>query len=309
MRVLVIGAGGFLGSGMARRLTEADHQVTALARSSEKAAAFLARGLSPVLADLRDAALLAAVDEADAVVNCASLGFDNEWGAVAPVLARMEGSQKPFIQTTGTAVLSIETPHGEWREETFAEDEAFTPPAWIAIRTVTETKVREAAARGVRAMVVRPPMIWGHGASLQIPAVFASIEATGAACHLGKGLNLYSHVHVDDLAEVYRLALERGSPGALYHAVAGEASWRAVAQAAARAAGCGVRSVDLDEAKRIWGDFRAPLFFGVSSRSRAVRTRAELGWSPIHTDLLEDIEHGSYRPLGRNTERKRHGTS
>jgi nucleoside-diphosphate-sugar epimerase len=168
-------------------------------------------------------------------------------------------------------------------------------PPWIAIRTFTEKKVRAAAAKGVRAMVVRPPMIWGHGGSLQIPAIISLLKMTGAPCHTGKGLNLYSHVHVDDLAEVYRLALEKGTAGALYHTVAGEANWRSIAQAIGRVAGRAPRSVTLDEARQIWGDFRGPLFFGVSSRSRAPRTRRELGWKPVHVDVLEDVENGSYR--------------
>ncbi|MDB5447162.1 MAG: hypothetical protein JWQ97_2479 [Phenylobacterium sp.] len=295
MRVLIIGAGGFLGSAVARRLAAAGCQVLALARDPAKAETFNARGLQPVLGDFGSESLLQAVDAAEAVINCASYPFDQEWNAVARLIQRMNGTGKPFIQTTGTAVLSIETPDGEWREETFGEDDAFSPPPWIAVRTVTEAKVREAAATGIRSMVVRPPMIWGHGGSLQIPAMLNSLRTAGAPCYIGQGLNLYSHVHVDDLAEVYRLALERGAAGALYHAVAGETSWRSIAQAIGRVAGRAPRSVSLDEARQIWGEFRGPLFFGVSSRSQAPRTRAELGWRPVHLDVLDDVENGSYR--------------
>jgi hypothetical protein len=52
--------------------------------------------------------------------------------------------------------------------------------------------------------------------------------------------------------------------------------------------------VTIDEARVIWGPFIGPLFFGVSSRSRAVVTRRDLGWSPVHLDLEEDILTGSY---------------
>ena len=51
----------------------------------------------------------------------------------------------------------------------------------------------------------------------------------------------------------------------------------------------------IDEAKEIWGPFVGPLFFGVSSRSRAPRTRKDLAWQPRHLDVLEDVAHGSYR--------------
>lgn len=295
MRVLVIGAGGFLGSAVARRLAASGHEVHALARDAGKAAAFQAKEYTPVIGDFGSIELLAALEGVDGVVNCSSIPFDQEWPSVAPILERLGGAQRPFVQTTGTAVLSIETPHGEWREETFAEDDPFTPPDWIAIRTVTERNVREAAAQGVRAMVVRPPMIWGHGGSAQIPAMIESLKTTGSVCYLGQGLNLYTHVHVDDLAEIYRLALEKGAAGALYHAVSGETSWRSIAEAIGRATGSPTRSVSLEEARQIWGDFRGPLFFGVSSRSRAPRTRSELGWSPTHLDVLADVETGSYR--------------
>ena len=130
------------------------------------------------------------------------------------------------------------------------------------------------------AIVVRPPQVWGRGGSKQIPAIFESVAKCGAACYVGAGLNLYSHVHVDDLAELYRLALDRGVAGALYHGVAGEVNWRTIAEAVAEVMGCGTRSVTFEQACEIWGPMYADLFFGVSSRSRAVRSRAELGWSP-----------------------------
>jgi len=149
MRVLVIGAGGFVGSGAARRLAAGGHEVHALARDPAKAAAFEAHGYKAVNGAFGGPELLAALDEVDGVVNCSAVGFE-EWPFVEPILERLAGSHKPFVQTTGTGVLSIETPQGEWREETFAEDDPFTPPPWIAVRTVTETKVREAAAKGVR---------------------------------------------------------------------------------------------------------------------------------------------------------------
>jgi nucleoside-diphosphate-sugar epimerase len=296
MRVFIVGAGGYLGGALARSFTAAGHRVAVLARGEDKATAFAARGLEPILGDLNDlAALRVRLAAMDAIVLAAAIPFDQEWGVADALIGAIEGSGKAFIMTSGTAVLSHETPDGEWRAETYAEDDPFTPPPWIALRVETETRVRAAAAgRGVRAMVVRPPLIWGHGGSKQVPAIFQSVRSTGAACYIGAGLNLYTHVHVDDLAQIYRLALEKGQAGALYHAVAGEVCWRTLARAVATVTGTRARGVGLDEAREIWGPFIGPLFFGVSSRSRAVRTRADLGWSPEHLDLEEDILTGSY---------------
>jgi nucleoside-diphosphate-sugar epimerase len=295
VRILILGAGGYLGDVLARRLSAAGHRVAALARTPERAAAFSAAGLEPVAGDIADLAALApAIAAMDAVILAAAIPFDQEWAVAEALIRPLEGTGKAFIMTSGTAVLSHETHQGQWREETYAEDEPFTPPDWIALRVGTEDKVRAAAGRGVRAMVVRPPLIWGHGGSKQVPAIFTSVKTAGAACYIGAGLNLYSHVHVDDLAEVYRLALERGTAGALYHAVAGEVNWRTLARAVAKVSGVEARSVTIDEARDIWGPFIGPLFFGVSSRSRAVRTRRELGWAPVQLDLEQDVLAGSY---------------
>lgn len=109
------------------------------------------------------------------------------------------------------------------------------------------------AKKGVRAMVVRPPLIWGYGGSRQVPWIFETITKTGGACFIGAGLNVYSHVHVDDLAYLYCLALQRGVAGALYHSVAGEVNFRTIAEACAEVAKCSAFSVELDQRRKILG--------------------------------------------------------
>ena len=294
--IFVIGASGYVGNAICENLNAAGKTVTGLARSSESAAMIRAKGYGAIEADAGDPEAIAELaDRFDATIVSAALPFENEADFLRALLDRYSGSGRAMIFTSGTAVLSIETPHGEWREENFGEDDPFTAPAWIQVRVDTEDMFRSYADRGVRAMVVRPPLIWGRGASYQIPAIFDSIEKTGSACYRGLGLNLYSNVHVDDLADIYRLALAKGQSGALYHAVAGEANFRSLAEAAAQAMNCESRSVDTAEAVEIWGERFAPLFFGVSSRSRAPRTRSELGWKPMYLDVIEDIRNGSYK--------------
>jgi nucleoside-diphosphate-sugar epimerase len=294
--VFVIGAGGYVGTSICENLAVAGHQATGLARSPESAARLGDQGYGAVEGDPADPEAIAALaDGFDATIVCATLPFEDEAEFLRALLERYAGSGRALIFTSGTAVLSIETPNGEWREESFAEDDPFTAPDWMQVRVVTENMVRGYAERGVRAMVVRPPLIWGRGASYQIPAIFDSIAKTGSACYRGLGLNLYSNVHVDDLADIYRLAIEGGKAGALYHAVAGEADFRSLAEAAAQVMGCSAKSVDPEEAIDIWGERFAPLFFGVSSRSRAPRTRTELGWAPRHLDVIEDVRNGSYK--------------
>lgn len=59
------------------------------------------------------------------------------------------------------------------------------------------------------------------------------------------------------LSSLFSLALEKGTSGALYHAVAGETPTRWIAERVADDLGCGTRSVDEGEAAAIWGQFGA----------------------------------------------------
>lgn len=296
MRVLVFGAGGYLGSVIARVLRRHGHAVAALARDDASAVQFRARGIDPVRGDLSDMdALCGFVRDADGVVFASHIPLDQEWPVASAIIKAQEGSGKAFILTSGTAILSHETPDGEWCEETYTEDDPFTPRDWNVARLATELYVRAACERGVRTIVVRPPLIWGLGGSRQIPALFESVQKTGSACYIGAGLNLYSHVHVEDLAEIYAASLVNGQAGALYHAVAGEANWRSIAEAVGEVTGSPTRSVTIQEAEEIWGPLMGPRYFGLSSRSRAPRARRELSWSPRHLDVLDDIRNGSYR--------------
>ena len=294
--VFIIGAGGFVGSAVARLLSARGYRIAGLARSKEAVKRLGASGYGAEEGDLQNPEKLAEIaDRYDVTIFTPTIQFNEEAAVVTPVLDRYAGTGRAFIFTSGTGVLSIPAPGGEWRQETFAEDDPFTPVEWMAVRVETENLVRSYASRGVRAMVIRPPLIWGHGGSYQIPGIFESVEKTGAACYVGLGLHLYSNVHVDDLADLYLKAIEHAVAGALYHAVAGEADFRQIAEAVAGVMGCRTRSVDMEEASAIWGPVIARLLFGVSSRSRAVRSRMELGWSPRYLDVIDDIRNGSYK--------------
>lgn len=296
MKVLVIGATGYVGSHIVRGMLRAGHDVLGTARSAAGSALVAELGARPIFADLGAPETLDdALAEADAVVYAAQLLLDPEHQALAGLADKLAGSGKTLIFTSGTGVVSQKT-DGAWSEDSFAEDDVFVPAKWIARRVDTENLVRAACDRGMRAMVVRPPMIWGNGGCGLIQAFFDSASSTGRVCYLGSGLNLYSNVHVDDLAEVYALALLKGTPGALYHCVAGEVAHRTLAERVAQQLGCDTRSVGFDEAVEIWGKFMALIIMSSSSRTRSPRARRELGWAPTQLDMLSEVSHPGYRP-------------
>lgn len=295
-RILVVGATSFIGTSVARLLFESGYSVTGLARSDEAAAVLSARGLTVLRAGIGAVATASdGLKRFDACLWLSPLPLTEERGALEPLLEAMTDSGKAFIFTSGTAVLGIPSPLGEWDERSFAEGDAFEPSPRLARRVETEQFVRAQADRGVRAMVVRPPMVWGHGGSRQIPWLFNTVSRSGAACYVGRGLNVYSHVHVDDLAQLFQAAIARGRPGALYHAVAGEADFRQIAQAVADAMACPSRSVTVEAMAAMVGRSETEIGLAMNSRSRCPRSRDELGWAPKYVDLIEDVRHGSYR--------------
>ncbi|MFE1960620.1 hypothetical protein [Streptomyces sp. NPDC059479] len=145
-------------------------------------------------------------------------------------------------------------------------------------------------------MVIRSGLIWGPGDHGHVSMVYSSVARTGAACYVGEGLNTYSSVHIDDVARLFATALNQGTAGALYHAVAGEIPNRWIAEAVAHDLGCGTRSLTEDEGTAVWGEFGA-LIMAASSRGRAPRIRQDLGWAPHHTDMLTMIGEPRLREL------------
>jgi nucleoside-diphosphate-sugar epimerase len=298
MRALVIGATGYVGSAVARNFKAHGYETHGQARNPQNVAALEAAGITPIHGDLDDLAHLAALSKAYDLTVLAGVGQrDQEAAAVSAFIEACRGSHRRFIYTSGTGVLGVESHDGRWSDYAFEEDDPFPFPGSFSRtwRIETENLVRQAGREGVHAMVLRPPLIYGHGGSVQVPAIFQSVRKTGKACYVGRGLNLYSNVHVDDLAEAYRLAAEKGAPGALYHTVGGEADFRSIAEAVAVVMGCETRSVTFEEGCEIWGELVTGAALAVNSRSVPRRTRDELGWEPREIDLIEDIRNGSYR--------------
>jgi nucleoside-diphosphate-sugar epimerase len=211
----------------------------------------------------------------------------------------LQGSGKTFLFTGGTSLLS-EFTSGAWSEASFAEDEGFPPRRQIAARLATENAVRAASGPGLRTVCLRPPLIWGGAPIKAIADLYHSARETGAVCHVGSGLACYSNVHVEDLAELYALALEHGRARALYHSVSGEVNYRQMAETVARRLGVPTRSVGMAEAEALWDRFTALIVYGSCSRSRSPRARTELGWKPdpARLDILAECANPAYAGAG-----------
>jgi nucleoside-diphosphate-sugar epimerase len=156
----------------------------------------------------------------------------------------------------------------------------------------------------LEATVVRPPITYGPRDRETLPPLFRMARA-GLVLKCGLGERLYSLVHVEDLAEGFLAAAERGrrlgprgSEGLYHLSDGGVHSWEEVCRAAAEAAGRTVRVLALPGAVSYAVALGCALAAEVTRRPaflafdkmREIRRRAwtcateraerELGWAP-----------------------------
>jgi nucleoside-diphosphate-sugar epimerase len=211
------------------------------------------------------------------------------------MLAALAGSGKAFIHTSGSSIVGDQA-WGEASGKTYEDETPFTPGPGRTARVAVNQRVLAAAREGVRAAVVSPSLIYGpgrgaHRESIQVPRLAALARKSGVARHVGRGENLWSNVHIDDLADLYLRVLAHAPAGASYYAESGECSMRRLCEAISRALGWDGRTQPMskDEAIAEFGAGPAAYTYGSNSRVRATRARRELGWAPRHDALLETI--------------------
>ncbi|QHN05145.1 NAD-dependent epimerase/dehydratase family protein [Granulicella sp. WH15] len=293
MKVFVTGASGYIGGSVAERLMAAGHAVTGLVRSEEKALLLRERGVEPVIGSLDDFAVLTqAAQAADAVIHAASAEHAD---SVVTLIAALERTEKTLIHTTGSSIVA-DSAGGEFAGSVyFTEDTYSEPVPFRRPRVAINRLVREAALdKGIRGIVICPPMIYGTGRGLnpnseQLPKLAALAKQLGAGVYFGKGLNRYSNVHIDDLVELYLLVLEKAPGGSLYFAENGDASFLEIAEMVSRSLGLGGRTMGLsvEDVVRQAGEAGR---YGVTSNSLVSAANARrLGWVPKGPSLAEFI--------------------
>jgi len=296
MKVFVTGATGYVGTALVKNLTGAGHAVLGMARSDGSAAKLRDQGIEVHRGELSDpASLVEGAKRADAVIHTAfpqmGPGTDFEalmrmmTAAVAAMVDSLEGTDKTFILTSGAGGYGPQT-------GTTPLDESM--PIIAPTHAPNEQKVLGATSEGVRSIVLRPTIVYGRGGSFPLMAWFDLSRKMGGGVYIGEGDALISSVYIDDLAELYRLALEKAQPGEAYNAAAGSAvATKEVAEAISEAAGLGGKTVSIPSEEIEKAGFIGQLIWHnmVVSTEKA---QHELGWQPSGPSLLEELRSGSY---------------
>ena len=288
MKVFVLGATGYIGGSVAARLMAAGHQVVGTARTQDKAKELEARGIQATVASFDDLDALARLaKEADAVINAASA---DERKVVEALLAALKGSGKHFIHTSGSSIVATDAV-GELTAGVHDEDTPIEPVPEKVARISLDKTVLDAAKDGIHTNVICPCLIYGKGLglnpdSVQLPPLIQYARETGTARYIGKGENVWSNVHIEDLADLYLLVLERAPAGTFFFAENGEANFRDVVTAIGKSLHLPVGSMPLQEGEKRWGVELGRLALASNSRIRAKRARA-LGWKPHRPSVFD----------------------
>ena len=291
MRIFVTGATGFIGSRVVRELIDAGHKVLGMARSDEGARDLAAAGAQVQRGDLEDLeSLRNGAAESDAVIHTA---FRHDWSkfaesceldkrAIETIGSVLHGSSRPFIVSSGVGVA-------EGRAAT-EDDPPLSSPSLPRVSEVTAVALKE---RGVHASVMRLPQVHDTVKQGLITYLIAVARAKGVSAYIGDGHNRWPAAHVTDVARLYRLALEKGSAGARYHAVAEEGvALKDIATAIGHGLKMPVTSIPPEQAQEHFGFLG--FFVGRDAHISSAQTRAKLGWNPTGPTLLTDLGNMRY---------------
>jgi nucleoside-diphosphate-sugar epimerase len=297
MRVFVAGASGAIGRPLVPRLVAAGHDVTGTTRSEERAEPIRAAGTRTVICDALDAdALRAAVVEATPEVVVHELTAlphrfnPRDKQMYAPTnrvrregtgnliaAAQVAGARRIVCQSIAFAYAPGERPEVKDEDAPLALEAPL--PFGETVQALDEMERAVTGAAGLEGLVLRYGWFYGPGTYFADDGSLARDVRRRRLPVIGKGIGLYSFVHVDDAASATVAAVERGAPG-VYNVVDDEpAPQREWLPVYAEAIGAKKpRRVPVWVARLAMG--KIATMADVQAGASNAKAKRELGWEP-----------------------------
>lgn len=122
--------------------------------------------------------------------------------------------------------------------------------------------------------------------------MLGAVKSKGRVVYLGAGENRWPATHTLDVAQAYRLALENGKAGSVFHPVADEGvRTKDIAEVLGKKLNVPIVAMSQEEALETFGPMIVAM--GADNPSSSAKTREQLGWTPVQPSLLEDMESGT----------------
>ncbi|MFI5909122.1 NAD-dependent epimerase/dehydratase family protein [Dactylosporangium sp. NPDC051541] len=281
MRIVLTGGTGYIGSAVVRELVAGGHAVTALVRSDEAAAKARKHGAEPVVGDLFDGDWTAArFAEGDAAAHLAATGgpdtADFDKTIVGAAVRAFGGTPKQFVHTSGIWL---------WGDNAdITEESPLQPPVLTQWRVPVEQTLLDAP---ITSTIIAPGIVYGHGGGIPAGVLAPARDAQGRVRLIGDGTQHWTSVHVDDVASLYRIVLELGSP--LGRVLAASGVNPTVAELAAAVSGeAGVVAETVDETRGRLGSLFADALL-LDQQASGAKARG-LGWNPVGPSLISELQ-------------------
>lgn len=287
-RIFVTGAAGYLGGAIATRLARAGYEVIGLVRAADHAEQLRRDGVQPQMGDLTlPETYVNVLKNCDAAVHATSAREGSpatldQQALEAFADAAEDGRLRRLLYTSGIWV------HGDVTAEPIDESSPLNPHELVTWRAAHEDIVMDLGLKEVVPVVFRPGMVYGGSRGI-LGGWFREARDHGTVTYWGDGSQVWAMVHVDDVAEGYRLGLEHAAAGDCFLLADGSAhTVRELAEAVARVTGATAKSWAADDVVASLGAYGKALL--ASSRVNATRARRDLGWVPRHTSFVAEID-------------------
>ena len=217
MDVFVTGGSGYIGQAVVACLHRHGHTTLSLARSSPSVEKLRELGSEPIFGDLADSSSWSSVlCGVQGVIHLADTFGDDagekDTAFVEGVVqhARSRPGDLRLVYTGGVWLF------GDTKDQVITESLNWSPPpAYAYTKTNYETLL---GCTGLRTMVIHPAMVWDEEGGV-IQGFLDQARQGKPPIVTGTPTTRWPMIHRDDVAELYRLALERGVSGVQYNGV------------------------------------------------------------------------------------------